>query len=150
MKIEKQEGFAIAKNIACSPYKLRPIVDVIRNKSVLYALQWLGSIYRNKKAVPLKKAIESAVSNLLYKKNIDTKLRNENVINNLEFSEIKVDQGPIRKYFKPGAQGRATILRTRYSHISVIVSEKTIILSEKKELKVTKLKNKGVSSGTKG
>jgi large subunit ribosomal protein L22 len=135
-------GVAVSKNIACSPYKLRPIVDVIRNKSVLYALRWLESIYRNKKAVPLKKAIESAVSNILFKKNLDTKMRTVDIIKTLEFVEIKVDQGPIRKYFKPGAQGRATELRTRYSHISVIISEK-------KEVVESQVKNdKGVASGS--
>ena len=54
-------GKAIAKNIQCSPYKLRPLVDVIRGKSVVYALQWLGSIYRNKKAIPVRKVIDSAL-----------------------------------------------------------------------------------------
>lgn len=122
--MESNISKAIAKNIPCSPYKLRPIVDVIREKNVLYALQWLGSIYRNKKAIPLKKVIESAVSNLLFKKNLDTKIRTEEFVSNLEFVEIKVDQGAIRKYFRPGAQGRATILRTRYAHISVVIGEK--------------------------
>jgi len=138
---------ALSKNIPCSPYKLRPIVDVIRHKNVLYALQWLGSIYRNKKAVPLKKVIESAVSNLLFQQNLDTKLRDAAVISNLEFIEIKVDQGAIRKYFKPGAQGRATILRTRYSHISVIIGEKQQLVEKKMNDNNIE---EGVLSGSKG
>lgn len=137
---------AIAKNIPCSPYKLRPIVDVIRQKNVLYALQWLGSIYRNKKTVPLRKVIESAVSNLLFQQNLDTKARDPHVISNLEFIEIKVDQGAIRKYFKPGAQGRATILRTRYSHISVIIGQKKQLI----ENNLNDNDYKGVLNGTKG
>ncbi len=137
---------AIARNIACSPYKLRPIIDVIRGKNVSYALQWLGSIYRNKKAIPIKKVIESAVSNLLFQKNLDTKLRDMSIISNLEFIEIKVDQGAIRKYFKPGAQGRATILRTRYSHISVVIGEKKQLVEKK--ISDNSI-DKGVLSGTK-
>jgi large subunit ribosomal protein L22 len=125
---------------------LRPIVDVIRKKNVLYALQWLGSVYRNKKAIPLKKVIESAVSNLLFKQNLDTNTRDPHVISNLEFIEIKVDQGAIRKYFKPGAQGRATILRTRYSHISVIIGQKKQLI----ENNLNHNDDKGVLNGTKG
>lgn len=115
------ESKAIAKNIPCSPYKLRPIIDVLRNKSVLYALQWLGGVYKNQRIVPLKKVIESALSNILCKKNMDPKIRQGLFVESTFISEIKVDQGPIKKYFRPGAQGRATILRKRYSHISVII-----------------------------
>lgn len=117
-------GKAIAKNIQCSPYKLRPLIDVIRNKSVTYALQWLVSIYRNKKAVPIKKVIDSAVSNLLLKNNLDPKNRTAGICDEFIFLDIRVDQGTIRKYFKPGAQGRAKVMRTRYSHISVTVGKK--------------------------
>ena len=79
--------------------------------------------------------------------NLDTKLRDSDVISNLEFIEIKVDQGAIRKYFKPEAQGRATILRTRYSHISVIIGEKKKLI-ENTLNHVSD--NKGVLNGTKG
>lgn len=111
---------AIARNIPCSPYKLRPVVDAIRNKSVFYALNWL-SVYNNQRIKPIKKVIESALSNLLYQQQIDPKIRDKAVIEAIMINEIKVDQGPIKKYFRPGAQGRATILRKRYAHIFVAV-----------------------------
>jgi large subunit ribosomal protein L22 len=115
---------AIAKNIPYSPYKLRPIANVIRNKSVSYALAWLENVYRNKKAISIKKALESALSNALQANKIDTKLRSGDFVENMIVSEIKIDQGLIRKYFKPGAQGRSTILRRRFCHISIAVSMK--------------------------
>jgi large subunit ribosomal protein L22 len=111
---------AIARNIPCSPYKLRPIVDAIRNKSVFYALNWL-SVYNNQRIKPIKKVIESALSNMLYQQQMDSKIRDRAVTEGIIINEIKVDQGPIKKYFRPGAQGRATILRKRYAHIFVTV-----------------------------
>jgi len=136
-------GKAIAKNIQCSPYKLRPLVDVIRGKSVVYALQWLGSIYRNKKAIPVRKVIDSALSNLLFKNNLDPRDKSVAACGDFYFLDIRVDQGAIRKYFKPGAQGRAKMMRTRYSHISVIVG--------KKDKKMNNMDlEKGVTSGSEG
>jgi large subunit ribosomal protein L22 len=122
---------AIAKYIPYSPYKLRPLADVIRNKSVEFALQWLFT-YRNQRTVPLKKIIESALANA-------RNLKCDTSAHDLLITEIKVDQGPIRKYFKPGAQGRATFLRRRFCHIQVILNAK-----ENKHMA------KGVISGTKG
>ena len=39
----------------------------------------------------------------------------------LMIKDIRVDQGPIFRYFKPGAMGRANIQRKRFSHMSVIL-----------------------------
>lgn len=110
---------AIAKYISYSPYKLRPLVDVIRGKNAEYALGWLN-IYRNQRSIPIIKVLESALANAKYK-GCDAALLD------MVISEIKVDQGPIKKYFKPGAQGRATILRKRYCHIEVVVQAKELV-----------------------
>jgi large subunit ribosomal protein L22 len=137
---------AVAKNIPYSPYKLRPIANVIRNKSVSYALAWLENIYRNKKVVSIKKTLESALSNALLANKIDTGLRSGEFVENMVISEIKIDQGLIRKYFKPGAQGRSTILRRRFCHISIALSSKV----DNKKAKNNKDNKEGVLSGTKG
>ena len=42
----------------------------------------------------------------------------------LLYKEIRVDQGPILSYFKPGAMGRAMVQRKRLCHISVILETK--------------------------
>lgn len=106
---------AKAKYVWYSPYKLRPIVDVVRGKDVLYALNWL-STYRNQRIVPVKKVIESAAANAKNNGNIDVEL--------LKIKEIKVDQGPIHRYFKPAAMGRAAPQRKRLCHISVILESR--------------------------
>lgn len=103
---------AKARYVWYSPYKLRPLADVVRGKNAVYALNWL-SIYNNKRANPLKKLIESAVANAHNLKSVKAE--------QLAIKEIKVDQGPIHRYFKPGAMGRAMIQRKRLCHISVIL-----------------------------
>ncbi len=109
------EFIAKARNLRFSPYKLRPIVDVVRGKNVQQALYWLATC-RMKKALPIKKVLESAVANA---KNISNLNPHE-----LQIFDIRVDQGPIFRYFKPGAMGRANVQRKRSSHISVKVGNK--------------------------
>lgn len=106
---------SIAKFLKYSPYKLRPLADIVRGKDVDYAINWLKS-YRNQRTIPVLKAIESAAANA---KSIDGLEKDQLVL-----SEIKVDQGPIFKYFKPGAMGRANPQRRRFSHISVKLAKK--------------------------
>jgi large subunit ribosomal protein L22 len=57
--------------------------------------------------------IESAVANAKYLHNVNAE--------KLFIKEIRVDQGPIHKYFKPGAMGRANVQRKRFCHMSVIL-----------------------------
>ncbi|OGB97979.1 50S ribosomal protein L22 [candidate division TM6 bacterium RIFCSPHIGHO2_12_FULL_36_22] len=106
---------AKARYIRVSPYKLRPVVDVIRGKNVDYALNWL-SVQALKKVVPLKKVLESAVAN--------AKDRSDLRPFDLLIKEVKVDQGPVFKYFKPGSKGAAKVQRKRLSHISITLTKK--------------------------
>lgn len=103
---------AKARYVRLSPYKLRPLADVVRGKSAQYAIQWLSTC-SVKKAVPLAKLLKSAIANAKSSKNISADA--------LVVKEIKVDQGPIIRYFKPGAMGRANIYRKRLSHMSIIL-----------------------------
>lgn len=101
---------AKARYVWFSPYKLRPLADVIRGKDVTYALDWL-TIYRNQRVKPLKKVLESAVANAINNGKAEKSA--------LRIKEIRVDQGPTRAYYRPGAQGRAMPQTTRSSHIIV-------------------------------
>lgn len=109
------EFVAIAKFLKYSPYKLRPLADVVRGKDLIYALGWLNT-YRNKRVEPVKKVIESAMANAKDRAGLEK--------SDLYISEIRIDEGPIFKYFKPGAMGRANVQRRRFCHISVKVSKK--------------------------
>lgn len=104
---------ASARYIKRSPYKLRPIVDVIRGKNAAYALGWL-KVYGIAKALPVKKLLDSAIANAQY--------QHEDITpQDLMIDEIRVDQGPAYKYFKPSAMGRSAVLRKRLSHITIVL-----------------------------
>jgi len=109
------EFVAKAKFLHYSPYKLRLLVDVIRGKNVSYALNWL-SVYEMQRTVPIKKALESAAANAKNLENLE--------LNDLLIKDIRVDQGPMFKYFKPGAMGRANRQTKRLSHISIVLKSK--------------------------
>jgi len=95
-----------------SPFKLRPFIDVVRGKNVEQAIRWLATL-SVKRSVPIKKLIESAAANAKNLNNID--------IADLRISDIRVDHGPMYKYFKAGAMGRSNIYRRRFSHASVVL-----------------------------
>lgn len=104
---------ASANYIKRSPYKLRPIVDVIRGKNAAYALGWL-KIYGLAKSLPIKKLLDSAIANARNQ-------HEEITAQELVIDEIRVDQGPAYRYFKPSAMGRSAVLRKRLSHITIVL-----------------------------
>ncbi len=105
------------KYIRVSPYKLRPFIDVIRGYPVDKALAWLKTC-AVKRVRPIIKTLYSAYSN---GKNLQSDITS---MNELFIKEIKIDQGPIIKYYKPGAMGRASIQRKRLSHLNIILEKK--------------------------
>lgn len=108
--------------VRMSPYKLRPLVDVVRGKNVQFALDWL-STYAVQRALPLKKMLESAAANARH--------LNDMHAEDLVISDFRVDEGPMYRYFKPGAMGRATVLRKRFSHVSVVLIPKENVKQHK-------------------
>lgn len=115
--MEKRTQFvAKARYVRCSPSKLRPLAAVIRGKNVDYALNWLATCALER-AVPLRKTVQSAAANAKNLDNLETQ--------GLRVKEIRIDQGPTVRYFKPGAMGRANPQRKRFSHVSVVL-ESTI------------------------
>lgn len=107
-----------------SPYKLRLLADVIRGKDVLSAMQWL-SMYRIKRSIPVLKTLKSAAAN--------AKDRADHNPQDLTIVEVRVDGGPIKHYFKPGAQGRSVPLRTRQSHLTVVVAPRGEVVKTRKK-----------------
>ncbi len=97
-----------------APRKVRLVVDMVRGKAVGEALDILK--LTNKRAAPVvAKMIESAMSNAQQKATVD--------VDNLYVAETFVDEGPTQKRFLPRAQGRATPIRKRSSHITVKLKE---------------------------
>jgi len=107
---------ALSRNIRISPFKLRVYADSIRGKNVSAAVHWLESQSLNR-VVPIAKTLVSAYHNA---RQADSSIVD---MSQMRIKDIRIDQGPVIRYFKPGAQGRACPQRKRLSHISVIVEK---------------------------
>lgn len=110
------EARAIRKYIRSSPRKMRPVVNVIRGKRVPEALDILNFMPQ-KATRQVRLAIESAVHNLM------DKFQDERFDEaNLVVSEVRVDEGPQIKRYRPAPRGRAQPIIKRSSHLTVVVS----------------------------
>ena len=106
---------AVAKYIRISPQKARLVADVVRGMDACQALTTLRFMPKKGAAI-IRKVLESAVANADQTDTIDVDM--------LYVKEILVDGGPMLKRFRPRAQGRATRILKRSSHITVVVDEK--------------------------
>lgn len=95
--------------------KARLVADLVRGQNVGEAIKTL-TFLNKKTAVLLKKLIESAVANADQKKTID--------LDKLYVKTVTVDQGPSLKRFRPRAQGRASGIKKKMSHINVVLDER--------------------------
>jgi len=106
---------AVAKYIRVSPRKIRLLVREIRGKKVEEALNLLA--FAPQKGAPiLRKLLNSAIANA--GQNPDTD------VDSLFIKYIFADGGPTLKRFRPRAMGRATRIRKRTSHLTIILDER--------------------------
>ena len=105
------EARATAKYIRVSPRKLRRSVDLIRGRQVDDARRVLRLSALGPNQL-LEKLVTSAVANAEQRAAI---------AENMRISQITVDEGPTLKRWRPRAYGRATQIRKRTSHVTVIV-----------------------------
>jgi len=98
-----------------SEHKARLVADLVRGKNVSKAQSQLAFLDK-KSGYMISKLIGSAVANASNVAKVD--------LDKLYVKTITVDQGPVLKRFRPRAQGRATGVRKRTSHISVILGER--------------------------
>ena len=112
--VRKMEVTARARYVRVSPRKARLVTDLVRGKKVGEALNVLAFTPKAF-AKTLTKLINSAVANAQQNKQLD--------VDTLLVKRISVDGGPTLKRFMPRAQGRATMIRKRTSHITVVLDE---------------------------
>ena len=110
-----------------SPRKVRLAADLMRNQKVQKAMKQL-TFLNKRAALPLKKILESALANA--RNNFGIKDENR-----LYVKEIRIDQGPMLKRFRPRAFGRAAMIRKKTSHISITLSELSQIKNSKIKIK---------------
>lgn len=112
-KPEKVFVRASAKYVRVAPRKARLVADQVRGKHIDEARALLAFSPRHA-ALDIKKLIESAAAN--------AENNHDLIADDMRVAEIRVDEGPIIKRFRPRAQGRATRINKRTSHISVALS----------------------------
>ena len=105
---------ATAKYIRISTRKAQAVVDLIRGKSVREAEAILQ--YTPKAATePVAKLLKSAVANA--ENNLDMNR------DDLYVAEVYANQGPTLMRFRPRAHGRASRIRKRTSHITIVLDQ---------------------------
>ena len=109
------EARAIAKYLKISPYKVRPVLDEIKNIPAEQALARL-SVSPRKAARFLEKVIQSAIANLKGKGKVAD--------SEIMISRGFVDEGPLVPPFKyrARARGMASRIRNRTCHITIVVT----------------------------
>ena len=111
------EGYvstASLRNVHVSPRKARLVVNSVRGKRVGEAIDLLS--FSTKKTAPwLKKLLLSAVANAHENAGVD--------IDELVLKRAWVDEARTLKRVMPRAHGRATPIRKRHSHITVVLDE---------------------------
>jgi large subunit ribosomal protein L22 len=113
---KKKPGFrAVSKFLLASPFKVRPVADLIRRKPYTEAMATLENL-PHKGARLLRKTVKSAASNALSA----NKQLEEDM---LYLKEVLVDEGPRMKRVWFRARGRADMLLKRMCHITVVIDE---------------------------
>ena len=115
---QKLTARATAKFVRVTPMKARRVVDIIRGKSVPEAVA-LMRFAPQAASEPVLKVLSSAVANARYAADQNGTAFDEN---DLVVSAAYVDEGPTMKRFRPRAQGRASRINKRTSHITVLVA----------------------------
>lgn len=103
---------AVLRRLRIAPRKVRLVADLVRGLSVRDAQAQL--LFSSKQAArPVKKLIDSAVANAAHNHNMDTE--------SLVIKEIYVDGAGMLKRWMPRAFGRATMIRKRLSHVTLVL-----------------------------
>jgi large subunit ribosomal protein L22 len=106
------EARASMKYVRTSPRKMRRVIDLIRGQHVIEARR----ILRFSPLGPtpeVEKLLNSAIANAEQNPGI--------IADNLTVARAWVDDGPTLRRFRPRAYGRATKIRKRTSHVTLIV-----------------------------
>ncbi|WP_026929001.1 50S ribosomal protein L22 [Glycomyces tenuis] len=109
---EAPKARAVARYVRVAPRKARRVVDLVRGLPVDEALTTLEFAPYSAAEV-VYKVVASASANAENNLGLDPE--------SLLISEIKVDEGPTMRRYRPRAHGRAYRINKRTSHITVVV-----------------------------
>ena len=105
-------AFASARFVRITPMKARRVVDMVRGMGVDEALALL-QFAPQAASETVYKVLESAIANAEGTESLDR--------NTLVVTRALVDEGPTMKRWRPRAQGRASRINKRTSHITLVV-----------------------------
>jgi large subunit ribosomal protein L22 len=105
-------AFASARYVRISPMKARRVVDMVRGLPAGDALTLL-EFAPQAASETVYKVLASAVANAETGEGLDR--------GSLVVTKAMVDEGPTMKRWRPRAQGRATRINKRTSHITLVV-----------------------------
>jgi large subunit ribosomal protein L22 len=94
------------------------VADLVRGSTVSDALLRLEQGCGRRVAVDMAKLLKSAVANM-QSKNVDAAID----VDELRIKDLRVDNGPTMKRFRPRAQGRFGRILKRMCHITVTVTK---------------------------
>jgi large subunit ribosomal protein L22 len=111
-------AFASARFVRITPMKARRVVDMVRGLPVDEARSILAFTPQSA-AKTVAKVLDSAVANAGTTEDLPT--------GDLVVSVARVDEGPTMKRWRPRAQGRATRINKRTSHITIAVQPADVV-----------------------
>ncbi|HEY9252887.1 50S ribosomal protein L22 [Nocardioides sp. NBC_00850] len=111
-------AFASARFVRITPLKARRVVDLVRGLPVDEALSLL-QFAPQAASETVYKVLESAIANAVSTEGLDR--------DDLVVSVAMVDEGPTMKRWRPRAQGRATRINKRTSHITLVVQPADVV-----------------------
>ena len=116
---------AVVRHVRMSAFKARVVLDLIRGKDVVTADEILRFSERDA-AIVIRKLLRSAVANAEH--------NDQQIADDLFVSACYADEGKTMRRFRPRARGRATRIRKRTCHITIIVSRMDdVSLARKRE-----------------
>lgn len=120
----KMETKAKLRHLRIAPRKVRLLIGLVRGMKVQEAIAQMQFSQKDA-ARPVRKLIESAVANAQHNHDMDP----ESLIIKTAF----VDEGKTLKRWTPRAMGRATPIRKRCSHITIVLEGD--VIEKKKKVK---------------
>ena len=108
---------ASARYVRIAPRKARLIADQVRGMQIEKARALLQFSPRGA-ARDIQKLLDSAASN--------AENNHELIADEMRIAEITVDEGPTLRRFQPRAQGRASRINKRTSHISLALTPEEV------------------------
>ena len=115
-------AFATARFVRITPMKARRVVDMVRGLPVDEALALL-QFAPQAASETIYKVLESAIANAENTEGLKAA--------DLVISVAYVDEGPTMKRWRPRAQGRATRINKRTSHITLVVQPADVVKNGK-------------------